>query len=135
MLSESQERMLIIVRKGHRGNGPPHFREMGLPAAEIGFVTDDGFMRVKDHGRVVSEIPAKKLADEAPLYEREAREPHDLAERRHFDFSRLTEPDDLQADAAQPRGLAEPRFAAAGLSAVRSHVRSGRWFVPAATRR
>ena len=75
MLSESQERMLIIVHKGHEKTVTDIFEKWDLPCALIGRVTDDGFMRVKNHGVTVAEIPAKQLADEAPLYKREARRP------------------------------------------------------------
>ena len=72
MLSESQERMLIIVKKGHEKTVQDIFEKWDLPYAEVGVVNDDGMMRVLDHGKVVAEIPARQLADEAPLYEREA---------------------------------------------------------------
>ena len=75
MLSESQERMLIIVRAGHEKTVTDIFEKWDLPCALIGRVTEDGMMRVKDHGVTVAEIPAKQLADEAPLYKREARRP------------------------------------------------------------
>jgi phosphoribosylformylglycinamidine synthase len=73
MLSESQERMLIIVNKGHEQTVRDIFEKWDLPYAEVGVVKDDGMMRVLDHGKVVAEIPASKLADDAPLYEREAK--------------------------------------------------------------
>ena len=73
MLSESQERMLIIVKKGHEQTVVDIFEKWDLPYAEVGVVKDDGMMRVLDHGKVVAEIPANKLADDAPLYEREAK--------------------------------------------------------------
>jgi len=72
MLSESQERMLIIVKKGHEQTVCDIFEKWDLPYAEVGVVKDDGMMRVLDHGKVVAEIPARQLADEAPLYSREA---------------------------------------------------------------
>lgn len=75
MLSESQERMLIIARKGYEEEVEQIFRKWDLHAACIGRVTDDGFMRVKQGGKTVVEIPAKKLAEEAPLYIREALAP------------------------------------------------------------
>src|SRR5450631_3238116 len=75
MLSESQERMLIIVKKGHEQTVRDIFEKWDLPYAEVGVVKDDGMMRVLDHGRVAAEIPAKQLADEAPIYEREAKQP------------------------------------------------------------
>lgn len=70
MLSESQERMLIIVKKGHEEVVHRIFQKWDLPYAEVGTVNNDGMMRVRDHGKIVAEIPARKLADEAPLYER-----------------------------------------------------------------
>jgi len=72
MLSESQERMLIIVHKGKEEVVREIFRKWDLPHAEVGVVNDDGMMRVKVGGTVVAEIPARELADEAPIYHREA---------------------------------------------------------------
>ena len=93
MLSESQERMLIIVRKGHEKTVTAIFEKWDLPCALIGRVTDDGFMRVKNHGVTVAEIPARQLADEAPLYKREARRPADLDERQKLDLASIPEAD------------------------------------------
>ncbi len=73
LLSESQERMLIIAHKGKEDIVRRIFEKWDLPCAEIGRVTDDGMMRVLNDGAVAAEIPAKPLADGAPLYEREAR--------------------------------------------------------------
>jgi phosphoribosylformylglycinamidine synthase subunit PurL len=75
MLSESQERMLIIARKGKEKVVQDIFEKWDLHAAEIGRVTDDGLMRVKKDGKTVAEIPADKLANDAPVYQREAK-PH-----------------------------------------------------------
>jgi len=72
MLSESQERMLIIVNKGQEQQVIDIFEKWDLPYAEVGVVKDDGMMRVLDNGKVVAEIPAKQLADDAPIYSREA---------------------------------------------------------------
>ena len=72
MLSESQERMLIIVHKGREAEVKRIFDKWDLPWSEIGFVTDSGRMVVKQHGKVVADIPAKKIADESPVYIREA---------------------------------------------------------------
>ncbi|MCE0484312.1 MAG: phosphoribosylformylglycinamidine synthase subunit PurL [Methylacidiphilales bacterium] len=91
MLSESQERMLIIVRKGQEKTVTDIFAKWDLPCAHIGQVTDDGFMRVKNHGVTVAEIPAKKLADEAPLYKREARRPADLDAKQKLDLALVPE--------------------------------------------
>ena len=73
MLSESQERMLIIVKKGHEQTVRDIFEKWDLPYAEVGTVKDDGIMRVLDHGKTVSEIPASKLADDAPVYSRDTK--------------------------------------------------------------
>ena len=72
MLSESQERMLIIVHKGREEEVKRIFDKWDLPWSEIGFVTDTGRMVVKHHGKVVADIPAKKIADESPVYQRES---------------------------------------------------------------
>jgi phosphoribosylformylglycinamidine synthase len=70
MLSESQERMLLVADKGREEEVFRVFRKWGLDAVTIGQVTDDGILRVRNHGAVVAEIPARELADEAPLYDR-----------------------------------------------------------------
>jgi phosphoribosylformylglycinamidine synthase II len=70
MLSESQERMLLVARKGREDEVFQVFRKWGLDAVTIGTVTDDGLLCVKQHGRTVAEIPNRELADEAPLYDR-----------------------------------------------------------------
>jgi phosphoribosylformylglycinamidine synthase len=72
LLSESQERMLIIVRRGQENRVKEIFEKWDLPYAEVGTVTADGMMRVLDHRKVEVEIPAKELAEEAPIYQREA---------------------------------------------------------------
>ena len=72
MLSESQERMLIIVTKGKEQTVCDIFEKWDLPYAEVGVVKDDGMMRVRVGAQVVAEIPAAKLADDAPIYSREA---------------------------------------------------------------
>jgi phosphoribosylformylglycinamidine synthase II len=70
MLSESQERMLLVADKGREDEVFSVFRKWGLEASEIGVVTDDGKLRVRHHGEIVAEIPNRELADEAPLYDR-----------------------------------------------------------------
>ncbi|MSU34125.1 MAG: phosphoribosylformylglycinamidine synthase subunit PurL [Pedosphaera sp.] len=84
MLSESQERMLIIVHKGREAEVKRIFEKWDLPWAEIGFVTDTGQMVVRHNGHVVVDVPAKKLADEAPVYHPEARIPEYLTAVRAF---------------------------------------------------
>jgi phosphoribosylformylglycinamidine synthase II len=75
LLSESQERMLIIARSGKENLVRAIFDKWDVPCVEIGRVTDDGMMRVRDDGATAAAIPAKALADEAPLYSREAKAP------------------------------------------------------------
>jgi phosphoribosylformylglycinamidine synthase subunit PurL len=84
MLSESQERMLIIVRRGREEEVKRIFDKWDLPWAEIGMVTDSGRMVVRHGGKVVADIPAKLIADESPVYTREAREPGYLEQVRSF---------------------------------------------------
>ncbi len=75
LLSESQERMLIIAKQGKENVVREIFEKWDVPCAEIGRVTDDGLMRVCNNGSIAAKIPARALADEAPLYSREARPP------------------------------------------------------------
>src|SRR5256884_1629743 len=98
MLSESQERMLIIVHKGREEEVKRIFDKWDLPWAEIGRVTDTGHMVVRNNGTLAVEIPAKKLADEAPVYQREAREPEYLQSVRSFTLANVSEPKDPVAD-------------------------------------
>jgi phosphoribosylformylglycinamidine synthase II len=70
MLSESQERMLLVAQKGREDEVFRVFEKWGLDAVKIGRVTNDGKMRVLQHGKVVSEIPNEALTDDAPVYKR-----------------------------------------------------------------
>ncbi len=72
MLSESQERMLLIAQKGREREVEEIFEKWDLHGVTIGRVTDDGLMRVKVGDKVVAEIPPRALADDAPVYHREA---------------------------------------------------------------
>jgi phosphoribosylformylglycinamidine synthase len=78
LLSESQERMLIIAKHGQKNVVREIFDKWDVPCAEIGRVTDDGMMRVRNNGSVAAEIPARPLAEEAPLYSREANAPRNI---------------------------------------------------------
>jgi phosphoribosylformylglycinamidine synthase subunit PurL len=89
MLSESQERMLLAVKKGREAEVERIFDKWDLHAVRIGVVTDDGLMRVKDHGTVVAEIPNTALVDEAPLYDRPTKRPAYLDEVQKLDVSAL----------------------------------------------
>ena len=94
MLSESQERMLIIVHKGREEEVKRIFDKWDLPWSEIGVVTDTGRMVVRHHGKVVADIPARKIADESPVYQREAREPEYLKDVRAFKLSGVPDTQD-----------------------------------------
>jgi phosphoribosylformylglycinamidine synthase len=79
MLSESQERMLLVAERGREQEVFRVFKKWALDAAEIGVVTSDGLLRVKDHGRTVAEIPNSLLTDDAPLYDRPQSRPYRAA--------------------------------------------------------
>src|SRR5512138_1434117 len=98
MLSESQERMLIIVKKGREEEVKRIFDKWDLPWAEIGHVTGTGRMVVRNNGTVVADIPAKKLADEAPVYTREFREPPYIQQVRAFRLDGVSDTKDPAAD-------------------------------------
>src|SRR5438270_10140545 len=70
MLSESQERMLLVAEKGREQELFRVFEKWGLDAVEVGHVTRDNVMRVRQHGELVAEIPNEALTDDAPLYKR-----------------------------------------------------------------
>jgi phosphoribosylformylglycinamidine synthase len=92
LLSESQERMLIIAKRGKENVVREIFDKWDVPCAEIGRVTDDGMMRVRNNGSIAAEIPAKPLAEEAPLYSREAQPPSTVAavyDRRINDLPKI----------------------------------------------
>jgi phosphoribosylformylglycinamidine synthase len=78
LLSESQERMLLVAEKGREEEVFRVFRKWGLDAVTIGVVTPDGKLRIRHHGEVVAEIPNPALADEAPKYDR----PHNVKPHR-----------------------------------------------------
>jgi phosphoribosylformylglycinamidine synthase subunit PurL len=70
MLSESQERMLLVAQKGREHEVFRVFEKWGLDAVEVGKVTTDNKLRVLEHGKVVAEIPNQALTDDAPVYKR-----------------------------------------------------------------
>jgi phosphoribosylformylglycinamidine synthase subunit PurL len=73
LLSESQERMLIVAHKGREREAADIFRKWDLDAVVIGEVHEGGRMRVKHNGEIVCDVPVKALTDEAPVYERPMR--------------------------------------------------------------
>ena len=79
LLSESQERMLIVAHAGREREVADIFRKWDLDAVVIGRVRDDGRMRVSHNGEVVCDVPVKSLTDEAPIYERPMKAPQVLS--------------------------------------------------------
>ncbi|WP_016838765.1 phosphoribosylformylglycinamidine synthase subunit PurL [Ureibacillus thermosphaericus] len=75
MLSESQERMLLVVKKGREEEIKQIFEKYGLDAVAIGRVTDDKMLRLIHKGEVVAEVPADALAEDAPVYHKPSKEP------------------------------------------------------------
>jgi phosphoribosylformylglycinamidine synthase subunit PurL len=94
MLSESQERMLLVAQKGREHEVFRVFEKWGLDAVEVGRVTTDNKLRVLEHGKIVAEIPNPALTDEAPVYKRplarwEPPVPREMPE--HIKFSPASE--------------------------------------------
>ncbi|MBS4191823.1 phosphoribosylformylglycinamidine synthase subunit PurL [Bacillus sp. FJAT-49705] len=75
MLSESQERMLIVVKKGREQEIVDLFSKYDLEAVAIGKVTDDKMLRLIHNGEIVADVPADALAEEAPVYHKPSQEP------------------------------------------------------------
>lgn len=95
MLSESQERMLVVMEKGKEALAFEILKKWGLEVAEIGRVTDDGQLRLLFGGEVVADVPVTALVDEAPVYERPTRKPavlpgHDAPPLTNDDAADLT---------------------------------------------
>ena len=92
MLSESQERMLLVAKKGREAEVERVFEKWDLHAVRIGHVTDDGLLRVKNGKDVVAAIPARALAEDAPRYRRPMTEPAYLKEAQRLDLAALGAP-------------------------------------------
>jgi phosphoribosylformylglycinamidine synthase subunit PurL len=80
MLSESQERMLLVAKRGREADIERIFEKWDLHAVKIGEVTADGMLRVRERGTLAAEIPNRALTDEAPVYNRPMVEPEYLKE-------------------------------------------------------
>jgi phosphoribosylformylglycinamidine synthase len=92
MLSESQERMLLVAKRGREAEVERIFEKWDLHAVRIGEVTTDGRLRVKHHGEIVADIPNTALTDEAPKYRRPTAEPAYLKTARQLDLAALGAP-------------------------------------------
>ena len=97
LLSESQERMLLVAKPGREGAVLDICKKWDVDAAVIGRVTGDGFLRVKEKGVVVAEVPARALADDAPKYERPAASPPYQDHLQSLPLELIPEPKDCQA--------------------------------------
>lgn len=99
LLSESQERMLLIAKKGREADVLKVFDKWDLPCSQIGEVTDGGMLQFYMHGELEAEVPAESLVlgGGAPVYEREYREPKYFAEINKFDPASIPVPKDLKA--------------------------------------
>ncbi len=95
MLSESQERMLIVVKQGREEEVRNIFEKWDLDVAVVGRVTDDGRVRVMHQGECVANIPVAPIVHEAPLYDRPSQEPSWQREVQNLDLSTVPVPDDM----------------------------------------
>jgi len=98
LLSESQERMLVVVQKGKEDVVKRIFDKWDLHAEEIGVVTDTGRIRYYMHGELVGDVPAESLVlgGGAPQYQREYKEPAYYQEYKKFDINSVPQPEDLK---------------------------------------
>jgi phosphoribosylformylglycinamidine synthase len=107
MLSESQERMLVVVEKGREAEVKAIFDKWGLHSAVIGRVTDDGMLRLLHRGEVVANVPVDSLAEDAPVYHKPSAVPAYYKANAEADaLAGIAQPADLnktlQAVLAQP---------------------------------
>jgi phosphoribosylformylglycinamidine synthase len=109
MLSESQERMLLVAERGREREVLAVFKKWGLDAVVVGEVTDGGLLRVKDHGKLAAEIPAHPLAEEGPVYRRAIAQPAVKKEMPSDWFAFAAEGADLAGNFAKL--LASPAIA------------------------
>ncbi|MBM4462421.1 MAG: phosphoribosylformylglycinamidine synthase subunit PurL [Chloroflexi bacterium] len=110
MLSESQERMLVVVKKGYEDKVRKHFQRWELTSDIIGYVTDDGIARIREGGRIVAEAPVKLLTD-PPLYHISCRKPVWLKRLQDFDLSVIPDLSPQECQPALIRLLASPNIA------------------------
>lgn len=110
MLSESQERMLVVVESGKEAEAIAIFDKWGLASAVVGKVTDDSMLRLIHKGEVVAEVPVDSLAEDAPVYHRPSAVPAYYEENANVDvLAAISEPSDLNE--TLKRLLAQPTVA------------------------
>ena len=103
LLSESQERMLVVVKKGREAEVEAIFDKWELNCKQIGTVNDSGILKFYMQDELVAELPAEELVlgGGAPVYEREYKEPASFAKRKEFSIDSIPQPTDLLATAKQ----------------------------------
>jgi len=94
LLSESQERMLAILKIGKENEALAILKKWRINAVKVGKVTNDKMMRVKEKGVVVCEVPADALTKKAPLYTRQTKKPAYLEDTQKLNYKSVKEPDD-----------------------------------------
>ena len=110
MLSESQERMLVVVKKGYEDKVKALFRRWELPCDIIGYVTDDGMARIREGDKIVADAPVKLLSD-PPFYRPSCRKPSWLRRLQKFDLSTVPGLSPEEYQPALLRLLASPNIA------------------------
>lgn len=111
LLSESQERMLVIAQKGREAELEAIFKKWDLPAVVIGKVTEGEDLELIQNNGPIARIPAKALADDAPVYNREFKEPGYFHETQNWDETKLPDLDDVGAQRTLPLLLSTPTIA------------------------
>ncbi|MDF2717877.1 MAG: purL, partial [Paenibacillus sp.] len=109
MLSESQERMLFVVKPEHEAQAKEIFERWGLICAKVGKVTDDGSLKLFHKGQLVGDLPVKALVDECPVYNKPSKVPAYYEKQASIDTTRYAEVADL-TDALK-KVLASPTVA------------------------
>ncbi|RKN84058.1 phosphoribosylformylglycinamidine synthase subunit PurL [Paenibacillus ginsengarvi] len=95
MLSESQERMLFVVKPEHEAQAKEIFERWGLICAKVGKVTDDGNLKLFHKGEIVGVLPVKALVDECPVYNKPSKVPAYYEQQASVDTTRYAEVTDL----------------------------------------
>jgi phosphoribosylformylglycinamidine synthase subunit PurL len=115
LLSESQERMLVVAKAGHDEEVRKILHKWELDAAVIGHVTDDGLYRVRENGKVVCEIPGEPLVNGCPTYTREGVESETVKQLREWSPTSI----DTSAVAREPAAVLKRMIAAPNLASRR----------------
>lgn len=130
MLSETQERMLVVVEPERLVEVQEICQKWDIPAVVVGKVTDDGIFRILQHGQVAAEVVAKHLTDHAPVYQAASERPSWQDSVQQLDLAAIASPDDLGHTLLQL--LASPNIAnKAWIYKQFNHEAQGNTLVPA----